>query len=418
MKCPHCGRETEGEFCPTCGYKFESKLGNNSKGYKDGLRKVINIFSVFALFLFLGYLILNTSILIWSLEWVPQYMTEADTIIYVVLLIPVGITEITGTAFVLYFFILTFFVLLSYIIIFYFGIEDFLGYIKKTVVSKGEKSEKIDSPIPRLAYIFMALLFFSYAYYIFLEGLGVSPEVPGIEQFPLWQIIYMMTRAAVWEELMVRTVFMGIPMFFYIYKKKNKLDWKYLYGGFGLKERFVIIPILLSSTVFAVAHLGGWDYYKLPPTFVAGLAFGYLYAKDGLHSAILLHFIWDFLSIPMRIFDVPNIDIYLGLLILLWMVAGAYYAYYYGKRGIIWLSKKKKTDRSKVSKTERKKSSIVVPGLGSIYVCSQCGNNKAIYTDEGKLECKRCGNKSETKIDTSNRKVKKLENKRDWPPID
>jgi len=416
MKCPHCGRETEGEYCPTCGYKFEKYDENNSNNYKDFLKKYINLFSVFALFLFLGYLVLNTSILIWSLEWIPQYMVDADTIIYVVLLVPVGVIEITGTSFVIYFFFLALFVLFSYMLIFYLGIEEFFIYIKKTLSSKGERTNKIDSPIPRLSYIFMALLFFSYAYYMMLEGIGITPDVPGIDQFPLWQIIYMMTRAAVWEELLVRTVFMGLPMFFYIFAKKSKWDWRYLYGGFGLKERFVIIPILLSSTVFAIAHLGGWDFYKLPPTFVAGLAFGYLYAKDGLHSAILLHFIWDFLSIPVRVFDIENLEIYLGLLLLIWMAMGAYYAYYYSKRGIRWLRGKKKEEF--VTQKREEKPRFLVPGLSAAYVCSQCGNDKAIYTEDGKLECKRCGNKSGVNIDTSNKKIEKRDNRGSWPPID
>ncbi|MFO7792816.1 MAG: CPBP family glutamic-type intramembrane protease [Candidatus Saliniplasma sp.] len=421
MKCPHCGRETEGDFCPTCGYRFEKDDGNDLGSLKSLLRKFKNIFSIFTLLLFLAYLILNTSILIWSLEWVPQYMTDTGTVIYVVLLVPVGITEVTGTTFIIYFFILVFFVLFSYIFIFYKGVQDFIHYIKETLASKGEKSSnKADSPIPRLAYIFMTLLFFSLSYYMFLERIGISPETSGLEQFPLWQIIYLMTRAAVWEELLVRTVFLGLPMFFYIIVKKNKWDWKYIYGGFGLKDRFVIIPILLSSTVFAVAHLGGWDVYKLPPTFIAGLAFGYLYAKDGLHSAILLHFIWDFLSVPTKVFDIANIETYLGFLILLWMAAGIYYLYHYGKRTIIWLSGKNKKEKSTATVTRDKKEeeSIVVPGLGSVYVCPQCGNNKAIYTEDGKLECKRCGNKSETKIDTSSRKVKKRDDKTSWPPID
>ncbi|MGM0404741.1 MAG: CPBP family glutamic-type intramembrane protease [Thermoplasmatota archaeon] len=416
MKCPHCGRETEGEYCPTCGYKFESSRENDSDNFKDILKKVINIFSVFALFLFLGYLVLNTSILIWSLEWIPQYLVHAETILYVVLLEPVGITEITGISFVLYFFILAFFVLISYILIFYLSIEDFIIYLKNTISSTGKKTNKIDSPIPRLSYIFMALLFFSYGYYMMLEGIGISPDAPGLDQFPLWQIIYLMTRAAVWEELLVRCVFMGLPMFFYIYSKKRKWDWRYLYGGFGLKERFVIIPILLSSTVFAIAHLGGWDLYKLPPTFVAGLAFGYLYAKDGLHSAILLHFIWDFLSVPMRVFNIEYMEVYFGLLLLLWMAAGAYYAYYYSKLGIRWLKGKKKEEPVKAKREEQ--PSIVVPGLSTAYVCPQCGNNKAVYTEGGKLECKRCGNKSEVNIDTSNKKVEKRNDRGSWPPID
>ncbi len=419
MRCPHCGRETEGEYCPTCGYRVKSDNKSSLEEIKNSIKRMVRVASIPALILFIAFLVLNTAILIWSLEWIPNTMiTEGEGVIYIVLMIPIGIARISGTSMVIFFFFLSILVLLSYILIFYLGLEDFFAHIKETLISQGKKHDKADSPIPRLAYIFMALLFFSYLYYILLEGVGVTPETPPIDELALWEFIYLMTQAAVWEELMVRTVFLGLPMFYYLYTRKKNASWKDIFGGFGLEDRFVLIPILLSSFIFGIAHIGGgWDITKFLPTFIAGLAFGYLYAKDGLHSAILLHFIWDYLSIPMRVFDVPNIEIYISLLILFWMAIGAYYAYDYLKRGLIWL-KNKKEEKSKEQEETDKVPGTIVPGLSAVYVCSQCSNNKAIYTEDGNLECKRCGNKSPAKVDTTNRKIEKRNENRPWPPID
>lgn len=56
--------------------------------------------------------------------------------------------------------------------------------------------------------------------------------------------------------------------------------------------------IIVSAAIFSYAHLDGWDAFKLAPTFVTGLALGYLFVKYGVHASIMLHFLIDYLTAP------------------------------------------------------------------------------------------------------------------------
>jgi hypothetical protein len=46
-----------------------------------------------------------------------------------------------------------------------------------------------------------------------------------------------------------------------------------------------------------MAHTTNWGYWKAIPTFVAGLALGYLYLRKGIHTSIILHFSIDYMII-------------------------------------------------------------------------------------------------------------------------
>lgn len=427
MRCPHCGTETDQEYCPTCGYKF-TKTQSSIKGFKDILIRIKNSVSLFALLLFIGFLVLNTGIILWSVNWVIPEVVEAKTIIYIVffsnqsIFSPVGLFSITGNNFLIYFVSLVAAIFLSYIIIFYQGGSRFFSYVSETISTKGKDNPNKDSPIPRLAFVFSALIFLSYLYYMLIMSQGTEPTTPNFESFPLWYNIYSFARAAVWEELTVRVVFLGLPMFIYgifTYARRKGSSLKkiarYLYGGFGTEERFVAIPIIFSSVVFSLAHLGSWDLYKLPPTFLAGLAFGYIFVKDGLHSAILFHFIWDYLSIPIEVFDFPDVEIYISLLILIWMAVGAYYTYYYSKKSINWLLRTKRKSEEEVVEEVEVERGPKTAGVSSAYSCPNCGNHRAVYTNKGKLQCKRCGYESDPQEAVTQNTVN--EEQRQWPPI-
>lgn len=414
MKCPHCGTETDKKYCPTCGYRFTRADGlQGENNLKQLLRILKNSSSVIAFILFIAFMVLNTSIVLWSVEWILPETMEASTVIYVVLLIPIGLTNFTGSYFAVYFLGMVALVFLSYIIIFYKSGDKLFSYIGNVINSGGKKSKGSDSQLPRLAFVFTALIFVSYFYYIALEMVGIIPEAPGLEDLPLWRLIYELVRAAVWEELTVRVVFLGIPMLIYGYTRRKDNLWRYLYGGFGLNNRFVIFPILFSASVFSVAHIASWDLYKIFPTFVAGLAFGYLFAKDGLHSCILLHFVWDFTSVPTKVFDIPNGDMLLALLVIFWMAVGMYYTFHYIRRSIKWMvtsiREEKEEDKFKFKEEEPKTA-----GVSTAYSCPNCGNYRAIYTDKGKLKCKRCGLES----DPMERQIQQAVNNksRTWPP--
>jgi len=111
--------------------------------------------------------------------------------------------------------------------------------------------------------------------------------------------------------------------------------WGYLLGGgfrIGPLEAFFLVG---SSLMFGLAHAASWDAWKVLPTFIAGLGFGYLFLKVGIHAAILLHFSFDYLSLGQGL--IPGFALMELLLILLWIVVGAFYFGHYAVRSVKWL---------------------------------------------------------------------------------
>ncbi len=372
-----------------------------------------------AALLFLGYLIVNIAMMVWSIDMIlPKTLTN-KTIIYVVFPIPIGLKSIGGYWFTMFYVFLILSIVSSLITIFYKGGKDLLLYFKELVTgkfSKLEKNDRIATPFLRLVCIFTALLFISYLYLMLLRFTGKSIETPGFEKLPLWERVYSLTRASVWEEVVVRVVFIGLPMAIYTLAKKRK-NWKrFILGGFGLKNRLGAVLIVISSLIFAAAHLPGWNIYKMFPTFIAGFAFGYLFVKDGIYSAILLHFFWDFLSVPDMMMNIPNFNTILSLMILVWMVVGAFYTYYFIKRFIAWMQGGHKKERKKKKVSKKEEVEEKTSGVDIGYVCGNCGYNNAKYTDEGKLKCKRCGSESEPKSKYSQQRSGGVSSGGGWPP--
>jgi len=206
-----------------------------------------------------------------------------------------------------------------------------------------------------LGEVFMAIIFFDYVFYFGLFMLGVNTHVPEeLTTDPAYKLMYLLARASVWEEVIARILFIGLPLLLlrgikeHYAKKGNKgnpatpptenqsdmgqnpsegLPWyRYLIGG-----GFEITPltsglILFSAVLFGLAHSGGWDYYKVIPTAISGLAFGYLFLKKGVHISIMLHFAFDYMGLIGRINGSGFVDSVIvgeGLIILVIFFIGA-----------------------------------------------------------------------------------------------
>jgi membrane protease YdiL (CAAX protease family) len=122
---------------------------------------------------------------------------------------------------------------------------------------------------------------------------GITMEVPEFDD--TWIDWYGLLNASVWEEVLCRLCMIGIPMAILGLLMKEKKSWKCLFGRFEMSGAAVVF-IIISSLVFGLAHLQGWDVYKIIPTFVTGLAFGYLFVKYGIYASIMLHFLVDYSS--------------------------------------------------------------------------------------------------------------------------
>ncbi len=414
MECPRCGSKTEGSYCLYCGYSLSSderKDEDKDRLFSDNIKKIL----LMVLFItFIPYFLFTTSILLWSTTAVLPNIMANSTILFIVLLVPVGLFSLEGEAFLIYYLFLLVSIIASTIFLWYKGNDKLF---KKREKSVGTHEHLLDNQMGRLVTIFSALMAFSFVYFFILNTAGITPETPPLQESPLWELAYKMTRAAAWEEIVVRFAFIGVPMYFFAVNKGKKKPYKYLLGGFGLDKRPVVLLIIISSAMFSTAHILGWDLYKMPQTFVAGIFFGYLFAKDGLHSCIVLHFTWNFLSLYSRLGD--DLNLIVGILTIVWVGVGIYFFYHYSKVFVEWATSKKKRVEKKVKekrKTVFKEKGTV--GVSAGFVCSNCGGYSAIYTQKGKLRCKVCNQETDPTSQESRKELDVREAGRSWPPME
>ncbi|MBN1389522.1 MAG: CPBP family intramembrane metalloprotease [Candidatus Thermoplasmatota archaeon] len=146
---------------------------------------------------------------------------------------------------------------------------------------------------------FLGAMFFFYAVYWMFDIF--EQPTPGLsilsQETPIWIRMFLLADASVWEEVSGRLIIIGIPMLIYhSIMGRRGIQWKQLIGGTGNFGYGEVLFILLSATLFGLAHLG-WGPWKVVPTFVHGLIYGYLFVKVGLHASIAMHFLFDYSDI-------------------------------------------------------------------------------------------------------------------------
>ena len=179
--------------------------------------------------------------------------------------------------------------------------------------------------------LFFANLTIAYLYYLVIGIGGASPNVPSIGGQPYWFQIYVYAQASVWEEIISRILFIGVPLLWIdLLFRRGKLQRprNYFLGGTFNLGPIEIGLIVFSAFMFGFAHTGSWDLWKVPPTIIAGMAFGYLFARLGLYAAVTFHFAFDFLTVPVANAGLAS-QALLGLMILIWLVVGGVFLIYY-----------------------------------------------------------------------------------------
>lgn len=174
--------------------------------------------------------------------------------------------------------------------------------------------------------MYMAIVGFYLIYNILLGLFTVSPEVPDFAEQPLWHRLHSFAVASVWEEILVRVLMLGLPLLVYhvLADRKEASVGRYLVGGGFKIDNAAFVLIFVSSMVFALAHVAGWDLWKVLPTVISGFAFGYLFLKRGLWAAIILHFTFDYLGMTTDVLIEWGIDITLlfNLFFFFWALTG------------------------------------------------------------------------------------------------
>ena len=251
-----------------------------------------------------------------------------------------------------------------------------------------------------VAQLFCALLFFHTVYFVILYLLNINIHIPNIGGGAVSALMYYLARASVIEEIVARMLFIGVPLLFFdLLTKRKKKTINYFKGGNFDIDLAAIVLILFSSAMFAAAHVFSWDYYKLAPTFVAGLAFGYLFLKKGIHTSILLHFAFNYLSISLSVFHSIAIDIALVILVIGWSLVGFGLFIHYITSIIRLFTVKGREKYGSYSREKAKKSvqhlRYQERGLSPMfgYRCPNCGWSQARYSN-GHFICSKCGFKT------------------------
>lgn len=322
--------------------------------------------------------------MLYSLSYLAPYINDANFAIpiYVVIPFPIWPTPvlifyIQGFAGYAWYVFLAAAISASGILMFFYGIVPYYRSFVKN------PSAYRKNPFQELSELYALNIFFSMlVVYIFLM-FGYTPHTPGIGKIPVWQQMLSLLHASVYEELIVRTVFLGIPVYlFYIFRGERVSPIR-IFGGYGKITRVGVVFIVLSAIIFAAAHVSAWGFWKMIPTFVGGLVLGYLYIRYGIYASIMLHFMTDFISIPMEL--QRGFSYLFGFLMIAMAILGLIFFVSYSIKTVNYFSKKKPARQ----KSQENKSTMNVSWTN--LVCPNCGGTVFQYVDKNTVRCVMCG---------------------------
>jgi membrane protease YdiL (CAAX protease family) len=203
----------------------------------------------------------------------------------------------------------------------------------------------------------MAVTFFQVAFILLVTFAGIETPSPIlITAANVWVFLFELANAGVYEEVAFRLLLIGVPMaigsLILRTMEVNRAGgrwngpgsarrhiagaWRFLLGGAvrraSGRETLLAAWALLfvSSVLFGLAHAPGWGWWKVLPSFVAGLGFGYLFLRHGLGAAILAHFVNDYaFSLYYMGIGGAAAEVLLSLLFLGLTIAGAGFFLWY-----------------------------------------------------------------------------------------
>ena len=416
--CPNCGERipSQANFCPHCGTGLgtpHSPTTPRPPPRYEPLPPPTTLLDLgrgiasYVSLILLAFVAVNIGILLASVGTVSSELLSKKFSLFVVTPWLVDILELGGEALVGFFIFLVVAIVASFLWMIRKSLVKFTQELKMKCPSGGH------SPLYLIATLFFSLLAFNFIYYIGLGAGGIDPSIPGFED-DVWKLIFAFANASVWEELITRVLFIGIPLLFVDLALKKSMRWKnYILGGGFELGRPEVIFLVFSSAMFALAHISSWDVYKMLPTFLAGLALGYLFLRVGLYAAIMLHFTVDFMSMPIEITQSLGVTLAIGVLTLAFIAIGSCYFFYYATRVFEFVLKKELwpprilspppqpvmyrpiQEPGDLRRLENRTQQVRVgrPEEGFGFSCRFCGHTEARYKD-GEFYCLRCGKKN------------------------
>jgi hypothetical protein len=415
-----------GYACPFCGLPVGAVLYPPAAPAGSGLRSVGSVFWSIALVLFFVLLAADMATLAYasglvvngSLAGGPRFID-----LYVLAPYPVGFSvDAPAAVFVAYFLFLVVAIVASYV---WYGYKDGRATVQAFRRPIAELRPRLESRSGFLTtgQVFLAVLAFQaiYLFALFLAGYEpFVPEFPG--NIPEWYIYYALANASVYEELVTRLLFVGIPLAAGALLVRpppagpRVAAWRHLFGGTITRDSprglvsFAVFLVFASAVVFGLAHVPAWGWWKFPPTFVAGIALGYVFVRCGLLAAIMFHFATDYLgAMAILTADSLGAQILLGLFLLVLIAFGllfiGWYTVYAARLSAhlvrLWLPKPVVAAPALAASPSPYYAAPAGPpappappppvGTASYgYTCRRCGWREARYAD-GRFTCLRCG---------------------------
>jgi hypothetical protein len=392
FRCPRCGaavRSMGAEFVADDEgmSPLFSIAASEEPRWKAVLIAVEHLGRLVAVVLFAFSLLLCFGMLLFG---VPQVFQNAPgssygATLFILAPVPIGLVFLSGYPFLAYYTFIVAALLASMAFLLFSERRQLVAGLVKTVSRlRAPDRHNSASGLVQLPQVFLAVFFFDYVYAIAVLLTGTSPRVPAFGELPDWYLFYTFANASVWEEIAARILLCGLPLLLayilaysssqrpaglsgshpqmkteeaaapraagqpsipmtltdYLRGRTTRGLWGYLLGGgfrIGPLEAFFIAG---SALMFGLAHVPGWDIWKLLPTFIAGLGFAYLFLRVGIHAAILLHFSFDYLDMTFSAIlassRVPGFDAFYTILVVLWFAVGAFYFWHYIAQGLRW----------------------------------------------------------------------------------
>ena len=308
-------------YCPVCGEPCESvtvQQRSPDSDRSDLMKIITGIGCIIGALVLIG-LIFELFVGIDKAGYVIENLSGYSDTLFLIVPAFVNLFTLSGDALVAFYIILLVAVAASIFAICLF-----------TVKRYGETNDISDTPLYEMAVLFAALFAIEFAMIIVFKAFGIETDTPG--ERPVWEWMFSLLQASVWEEVITRFLYLGLPVtvIYYIMKKEGRSP-KWLLGGFGM-DKISLIFIFFSAFMFGAGHLNSWGLWKFFPTFLFGLIAGYLYCKYGIYATICMHFLTDYMQAESWILGSGS-SILTGLALLAIGLLGIPFIWVYLKRG-------------------------------------------------------------------------------------
>lgn len=307
-----------------------------------GVKRVLKRFGAICSLSLFAYLALAVALFLMIGPEIMRHISSAGYYDYLFVVTPaiVPIYRMDGAVIVAYFMLVALAITATYV---YIALGSALPTIKEAILGSPGKH----STMLTVGGLFFAADFIIYVNYLLVDIAGASPNTPNFGAYPVWDQIYGFATASVWEEIISRVLLIGVPLLWIdlLFRRKALLPpRKYLLGGVQRYGGVEVGLVVFSAFMFGMGHIWSWDVWKVTPTIIVGLCFGYLFIRFGLYASIMFHLCFNFLSVPTYFISEGQTMMVDLMILFVWMPAGVMFMVYYILRMTKFLRAPKKVE--------------------------------------------------------------------------